>query len=199
MQGGVKLKCEVKLKGVFYLFNRIGAYALIGPGVELGVSGTFKLSGGQGPQTQTQNQVQGCAAFDAVVESKYGLEAALGFLGNYKREYPLGTPFLLSLPFPLSRCAQNYTPVDSCAGKENGKAFCSSIDSRDSFSCNNNVSAGGNSCAIGQFCQSEGGSMGGAAIMEGTTAQCGTNPPRPADLSLSFCPSAVEALPRETE
>ena len=191
MKGGLTLQCGVSVKVGFYFYDSAGLYVRVAPGATLGVSGAFKLSGGTGQSTPTA-QVQGCANFEAKIDTFWGAEATLGWLGDYGKEYPLATPARLDLPFPLSKCVQNFQPGDSCSGKQDG-LYCSNIDTRGSYRCRGGSTAGGNACQSGQYCQTKEGKAGGEAQEEGDAAKCGTNAPEPEQLELTFCPSAPQA------
>ena len=193
LQGGLKVRCGVQIKTGVYLFNALGAYILLAPGAELGVSGIVKVSGGTGKQTTAT--AQACAGADIVVDSKFGLEASIGWV-DVNKEFPLGEPFRAPLPFPLRACASNEQPNDDCVGKEDGW-YCSEINSAGSFKCAGGAKVGGNACPSNKYCATENNNIGDRAVLDGDSPGCLTAAPRPKEVTLSFCPAAPEPLTRE--
>lgn len=194
LKGGMALTCGIDVKAGFYFYNSLGAYVKATPRAELSVTGAVRISGGT--NQPTEGQAQACAGVDAVFETKWGLEAS-AFGVDVGGEWPLLSPQRFPIPFPMTACGQTFTFADVCEGKSNG-LYCSSIDTKNSYRCQNNTTAaGGTACADGQYCQTQSGVMGSAARLDGQYSACASTPPRPEPLDLKFCPPAPNFLRSE--
>lgn len=197
LRGSMGLVCGLEIKAGLYVANSIGAYVKLLPKAEMGIGGAARLAGSSNQPTPRADY-QLCAGVDAVLESKWGVEASFFGLSNPSalvNDRELFAAQRFPIPFPLQACTGSASVTDSCVGKADG-SYCSLIDTHAGFTCRaGSTIAGLVPCIGGEYCRSNNGMQGGATTpAAGGQAACTPTPPRIAPLDLSFCPRAPSFL-----